>query len=225
MPNRARTRTAPDLSGRRRSRDGLTQRTIVAAAIGLADDHGLEAVSIRGIAAALGARPMSLYTHITGKEELLQLMGEEIVAEVILPPPLPDGWRAALTAIATCSHRTFLAHPWLPSLAAHRPHLGANALRHAEQLLGALDELDLEPQQAWQILYAINDLTLGHAIRISHANEDGDSYPRFPVDQFPHLPAALSSPPLRRDDATFKAGLDLLLAGIAERYGHHRSSR
>jgi AcrR family transcriptional regulator len=216
MPNRASKLTSASLP--RAPRGGLTREGLVRAAVSLADREGLDAVSIRRVAGELNTRPMTLYTYVASKEDLLRLMGEEVVAEVIVPPPLPNGWRAAITAIAVRSHETFKRHPWLPVVAAHRPHLGFNALRHAEQLLAALAELDLPRGDAWHILYALNDLTLGHALRITHASENGDSYPRFDPEQFPHLAAALRRPPRRRDDSTFRAALELLLSGIEQRH-------
>lgn len=190
------------------------------AAISLADRDGLGAVSIRRVAADLEVRPMSLYTHVASKDDLLCLMAEEVVAEVIVPPPLPPGWRPALTAIATHSHETFKRHPWLPAITRHRPNLGQNAVRHAEQLLGALSELRVEPTKAWQILYTVNDLTLGHALRIAHApsDENPENYPPFDSGEFPLLQAALKRPASPRDDSTFHAGLELLLDGIQLRH-------
>src|SRR3954449_4175411 len=93
-------------------RSSLSREAIVAAALALADAEGLDAVSIRRVAAALGARPMSLYTHIAAKDDLVDLMADAVVGEVLVEDP-PAGWRAALGAMAERSWRTFVAHPWL----------------------------------------------------------------------------------------------------------------
>jgi AcrR family transcriptional regulator len=217
MPNRApRLREGVE---RPTTRGSLTRSAVVSAAIALADGDGLGSVSIRKVAANLGVRPMSLYTYIASKDDLLRLMADEVVAEVVVPGALPSGWREALTLIAHRSHQTFLAHPWLLGIAGHRPHLGQSAVRHAEQLLAAVAELEVEPEEAWQILYTVNDYTLGHALRITHADTDSaDNFPAFETADFPTLARAVRRPVNQRSESTFKAGLDLLLDGIGLRY-------
>jgi hypothetical protein len=119
------------------------------------------------------------------------------------------------SAIACRSHEIFVRHPWLPLVASYRPHLGENAVRHAEQLLEALAELGLPSGDAWHILHAVNDLTLGHAIRITHAGQGhADEFPALDGDQFPRPAAALTARTTPRDDTTFRAALDLLLDGV-----------
>ena len=74
----------------------LSRADVVAAALALADAEGLEAVSIRRVAAELGVRPMALYTHIASKDDLVALMLHEMSGELLVPEPLPDDWREAL---------------------------------------------------------------------------------------------------------------------------------
>jgi AcrR family transcriptional regulator len=204
---------------------GLSRDSIVGAAIMIGDSDGLEAVSIRRVAAELGARPMSLYTYIASKDDLLALMANEIVAEVIVPGQLPGDWREALRAIARRSHATFVAHPWVLAISGRRPHLGHNALRHADQLLAAVAPLRLEPKTVWNVLYVVNDYTLGHALRVASAPRDGqESYPEFDPAAFPHLAQALETEGPERGEPTFEAGLEALLDGIERRYGRRRRS-
>jgi hypothetical protein len=116
---------------------------LVAAAVALADREGLAAVSIRRVAAELAVRPMSIYTFIRSKDELLDLMAEAVVSEVLVKHTLPNDWRAAVETMAIQSHDVFIAHPWLAAVSQQRPDLGANALHHAEQLLAAIAPLGL----------------------------------------------------------------------------------
>lgn len=158
---------------------------------------------------------MSIYTYITGKDELLDLMAEAVVSEVLVEQPLPDDWRAAVEAIAIQSHRVFVAHPWLAAISQQRPDLGTNAVRHAEQLLAAIAPLDLPAEEAWEVLFLVNDYTLGHALRLAHAPPPAaGSYPSFDAQQFPHLAQTLAGA-RRRSADTFLAGLRRLLDGIA----------
>lgn len=210
MPNRA----SHHSHGARRSTP--TQRDkLVAAAVALADREGLAAVSIRRVAAELAVRPMSIYTYITSKDELLDLMAEAVVSDVLVTQPLPSDWRAAVETIATGSHHVFVAHPWLAALSQQRPDLGVNALHHAEQLLAAIAPLELSAEEAWEVLFLINDYTLGHALRVAYAPPPtaGD-YPPFDAQQCPHLAGTLHGAQRRSDD-TFLAGLGRILGGIA----------
>ncbi|MFF0739219.1 TetR/AcrR family transcriptional regulator [Streptomyces sp. NPDC004111] len=116
----------------------LDRERIVAAAVALADEGGLEAVSLRKVAARLGAGPMRLYGYIATKEELFDLMVDEVQAE-ILPAGAPGDWREALGALARGTRRTALRHEWLADLLGGRPALGPNGLAVAEATLAALD--------------------------------------------------------------------------------------
>jgi AcrR family transcriptional regulator len=198
----------------------LSRQTIVGTAIAIADGEGLPAVSIRHVAARLGTRPMSLYTYIAAKEDLLALMADEITGEVILSDPLPADWRAALRMIAQRSHEVFVAHAWVLAIAGRRAHLGHNAIRHAEQLLTAVAPLGLSAPDAWSVLYIVNDYTLGHAMRVTQlTKEPAVGYPQFDVAVAPHLARAWPTAELRRDRDTFETGLDTVLDGIERRFG------
>ncbi|WNI20453.1 TetR/AcrR family transcriptional regulator C-terminal domain-containing protein [Streptomyces sp. ITFR-16] len=118
----------------------LDRERIVAAAIALADEGGLAAVSLRKVAARLNAGPMRLYGYIATKEQLFDLMMDEVQAE-ILPEEQPGGWRDALRTLAHRTRRTALRHEWLADLLGGRPALGPNGAAVAEATLSALDGL------------------------------------------------------------------------------------
>lgn len=116
----------------------LDRERMVAAAIALADEGGLEAVSLRKVAARLDTGPMRLYGYISSKEELFDLMLDEVYGE-ILPEEQPGDWREALRDRAHRTRQAALRHPWLADLLGGRPTLGPNALAVAEATLAALD--------------------------------------------------------------------------------------
>ncbi|MGV9936347.1 TetR/AcrR family transcriptional regulator [Streptomyces olivaceoviridis] len=118
----------------------LDRERIVAAAIALADEGGLEAVSLRKVAARLNAGPMRLYGYISTKEELFDLMVDEVYAE-ILPEERPGDWREALRVLAHRTRQAALRHEWLADLLGRRPALGPNGLAVTEATLAALDGL------------------------------------------------------------------------------------
>ncbi|SBT39455.1 TetR/AcrR family transcriptional regulator [Micromonospora auratinigra] len=117
----------------------LDRQRIVAAAVALADEGGLAAVSVRKVAARLNAGPMRLYGHLATKQELFDLMVDEVQAE-ILPTEQPADWRAALHGLAHRTRRAVLRHEWLADLLGDRPTLGPNGLAVTEATLAAFDE-------------------------------------------------------------------------------------
>jgi AcrR family transcriptional regulator len=140
----------------------LSRESIVAAAIEIADTEGLEAVSIRRLATKLDARPMSLYSHIERKGDLIDLMVDEVMAGSVLPEAPPSGdWRDDLRRIAQRTRENTRSHPWMIQAAFRRPFIGPNALRHIDQSLAAVSELPLSPERKRAVLLAVDTYTLG----------------------------------------------------------------
>jgi AcrR family transcriptional regulator len=212
-----------------RRRSTLSREAIVAAAVAIADAEGLDAVSIRRVAADLKARAMSLYTYIERKEDLLDLMADEVAAETLVAGELPPGWREATLAIARRERQTTLRHPWLVDLVTRRSMLGRvgpNMLRHSDQSIAALAGLHVDPAWKWRLLTAVADYSTGFAIREVRerdAARTGQSellqpYLRQLVadGDFPHLAPMLDTGPLDPDDDNFERGLRWLLDGFAQ---------
>ncbi|MCW1099771.1 TetR/AcrR family transcriptional regulator [Streptomyces sp. RS2] len=118
----------------------LDRERIVAAAVALADEGGLAAVSVRKVAARLDAGPMRLYGFISTKDELFDLMVDAVYAET-LSEERPGDWREALQGLAHRTRRAALRHHWLADLLGGRPALGPNGLAVTEATLAALDGL------------------------------------------------------------------------------------
>ncbi|RFU41652.1 TetR/AcrR family transcriptional regulator [Actinomadura logoneensis] len=116
----------------------LDRERIVAAAVALADEGGLEAVSLRKVAARLDVGPMRLYGYISTKEELFDLMVDEVHAEIVPDEP-PGDWREALRDRAHRTRQAALRHEWLADLLGGRPTLGPNALAASEAMLATFD--------------------------------------------------------------------------------------
>ncbi|MCK9931861.1 TetR/AcrR family transcriptional regulator C-terminal domain-containing protein [Frankia sp. Mgl5] len=145
------------------SRAGLSRERIVAVALEIADAEGLDAVSMRRVAAMLGVGTMTLYTHVQDKEALLELMLDALTAEHLLADTGPD-WRTGLTRIARLTRQSLLRHPWALALGL-RPALGPNKLRHIEQSLAVASGLTTDPAAQRTIVHAVDDLVVGCAMR------------------------------------------------------------
>jgi AcrR family transcriptional regulator len=158
----------------------LAQSEIVAAAIGIADREGFEAVSMRGVARELGVGAMTLYHHVADKDELVVLMADAISAEMLVPEPMPAGWRAALRAIEHRTRDTFTRHPWLIQTVDQVSQPTLNSLRHVEQSARAVAELAGEGDLGMRILFAADDYTFGYVLRETVMGMPGRHGPEEP---------------------------------------------
>lgn len=205
----------------RRRREPLTREAIVAAAVALADAEGLEAVSMRRVAAKLGAGTMTLYSYVKRKEDLLELMVDELARELLVRGRLPADWRPALRTIARRTYDMYMRHPWFIDAAGPGTGVGPNMLRHFDQSLQAVADLDRDT--AIGVLAAVDDYTTGCAYRrlvLGWGGGEADEALR------PHIERMVASGELSNvarfmgagdpDPAdTFVRGLDWLLDGIA----------
>ena len=143
----------------------LTRKKISAAALAIADSEGFEAVSMRRIAARLGASTMSLYHYVPTKADLVALMDDALMGEILVPNgQLPREWRKAISAIARRTRDVFARHRWA-ILAMQGAPPGPNAMRHFEQCLEALDEAAMSPEDKLALLQLVDDFVFGHSLR------------------------------------------------------------
>ncbi len=134
--------------GRRGPKQRLSTAAVVDAAIALADASGVAALSMRKVAEMVGVSPMSLYTYVPSKAELIDLMLDGILAKTADPDETMTGWREKLAFIAHERWALSERHPWLLDLALHRPPLGPNVMRKAQVMLSAMEGMGLEPEDA-----------------------------------------------------------------------------
>jgi len=227
MPNRAAglpwdrvVDTAPEPEPLR-VRGGLNTQAIVDTAIAIADVDGLDAVSIRRVAAVLEVRPMSLYTHIVSKDELLALMANELMGTLLVEEPLPDYWREALALIAHRSFKMFAGHSWLLALLARRPRHGPNAARHARQLASTVERLDLPAEEMWTLLSIVNDYVVGHAMRVATTKSTSDLVDSLGAEDraaLPEVDALVRTEDTRLAGEVFEFGLETVLDGVEYRF-------
>ncbi|GAA3216494.1 TetR/AcrR family transcriptional regulator [Nonomuraea helvata] len=116
---------------RKATSPGLSREEIVRASIELLDAEGLAGLSMRKLGAKLGAGATSIYWYVAHKDELLELVYDEVWGEMRLPEPEDVGWRDAASTLAYSMRQVMLRHPWSADLLGRLPALGPNAMRVA----------------------------------------------------------------------------------------------
>ncbi|MFJ9522129.1 TetR/AcrR family transcriptional regulator [Kitasatospora sp. NPDC101801] len=204
---------------------------IAAAGIALADADGLPAVTMRAVALALGAGPASLYRYVATRDELLELMIDQVSGEISYAGLGSGHWLDDLLALARQSRSVYLAHPWLLDATAARTPVGPHAVTHLEHALAALADVDVSPRtklEAVAILHAVVS-TLTRAELVQHVA--GQTVPQWQQAQaeyltqvaltgrHPHLTAALTGQPPEAEDsseALFDRILTRVLTGLLQ---------
>src|SRR6266700_4941083 len=214
-------------------RPPLSRERIVRAAIEVADADGLEGLSMRRIAAHLGAGTNSLYWYLNSKNDLFELMFDEVLGELELPERSSGDWRADLRDVARQVWLLSRRHPWL-ALLGIQPGFGPNAGRYFQHAQATLRPLGLELQEEVRILAALNNYIGEHTQRaaawdavIQRSGFAGEAWrERFLayLDTIrasdPRLAAQLQARLDLSSEHEFLWGLDRLIDGIAAPVGN-----
>jgi AcrR family transcriptional regulator len=207
--------------GQAKKRRPLSPERITEAAIRLADAEGLEAVSIRRVAAELDARAMSLYDHFASKRELLGSMTDVVVGEMLVSQPLPESWREAVAVSARKMFAAYAGHPWAIFVAAEQLGPGPNAIKLAKQMARGVANLPLEHGDVWQVQGIVNDYVIGYSFRtVATVNPEDMEAAIAPTDvvEFPELAALPDNLRNRSSIERFELGLQTVLDGIERRF-------
>jgi AcrR family transcriptional regulator len=216
-------------------RPGLTAPTIAAAAVAIADADGLDAISMRRLAAELGVSTMAAYRHVSGKDDVLELMADLVYGEVDIPGDAD--WRETMRAFARGVRALGLKHPWLTQLSAPQAvsELTPSRLALEERALASLAGLGLDADTAMSVYRTVTVFAHG-AIRAemglrqlmaehgwtsgaeSRSGLSGQMAWLLNTGRYPAVARWLHDA-ARRDDLTwqFETGLDYVLDGIAAR--------
>lgn len=150
----------------------LSRGKVLAAALALLDDEGLAGLSVRGLARRLGVAPMSLYNHVSSKDELLDAVHEAILSGIAPPPPGPDlTWRSGLRLMAEALREGLHAHPHALVLFATRPVRSPRLLAATDLLLGVLLDAGFCEDQAIHAINCVGLFTIGHSFAELGASE------------------------------------------------------
>ena len=203
----------------------LTRDRILRAAMDLADAGGLEALTMRRLARALGVEAMSLYYHAANKDAILDGVVDLVMQEIELPTAGGD-WKAALRASAISAHRVLQSHPWACNLLMSAPRIMPARLRQIDALLGILREAGLPDETTDLAYHAIDSHILGFTLwEAGYTSGFKDLPPDFaqtflrdlPVEHYPNLAEHIAfhlRPRSGERPSEFEFGLDLILDGL-----------
>jgi AcrR family transcriptional regulator len=212
---------------RRGPRPSLDLGRIVSAAVRLADAEGLPAVSMRRVAGQLGVPTMTLYSHVPGKGELVDLMVDAALGELYPDgqAPTAGNWRARVEAVARANRQLLLRHPW--ALSARRPAPGPNRMRKYEIELRAVDGMGLSEEQMDLLVTLLDGFVRGavggsgqsdQPARGDRAVVDAYAQQVLDPDRFPTAARVAQAGAALPDDGaaerSFEFGLERLLDGI-----------
>jgi AcrR family transcriptional regulator len=206
------------------SRLPLSRERILRAALELADERGVEAVTMRKLAQGLGFEAMSLYNHVANKDDLLDGMLELVLAE-IEHPAAGATWDAAIRQSAISVHTALRRHPWSVALLLSPERITPVRFQYMELLLGRLRDAGFDADTTYHAYHALDGHIFGFSLwEASHtlsAEEVTDIIERFRAlitpETFPHLyehgQQHFSEGPHRHVSA-FEFALDLILDGL-----------
>lgn len=156
----------------------LSIDVVIAAAVTVADTHGLPAVSMSRVASSLRVGAMTLYTYVASKAVLLDLMVDAVLVERDLPGPdqdRPDGWRSQVTLYVERTRAMHHTHPWLRHVSTVRPPIGPGFLAEFEYVLGAFAGTGLSPRQ----MIAATNTIIGFVNDTASSRADAEQLQRF----------------------------------------------
>jgi AcrR family transcriptional regulator len=212
----------------------LTRDRIVDAAVGLVDEAGLDALTMRAVGKRLGAGTMSLYRHVSGREELLDLVLQAMAAE-LSPAALSGDWRADLTTIAREVRAGLLRRPHLTVLLTSRAGRGRAELPELDRTLGVLRSAGFGRRGAVMANHALGNYVAGAALweAIGLAGTSGEQreaerqrvvemVEQVPADVFPGLAWVGPKIVAGSMDERFEFGLACLLDGFEARLARRK---
>jgi AcrR family transcriptional regulator len=208
---------------RAETRVPLSRERVLRAAIALADEGGIEALSMRKLAKELGVEAMSLYNHVANKDEILGGISDLVASEIDLPSDGAD-WKTAIRQSAISARDAYLRHPWASGLWMTRQSGGPAQLRRADWTLRTLREAGLTKDLIYHAYHIVESHILGFTLQQLNFPYKGEELAgmaatfleQLPADEYPdfveHVMQHLE--PRQGDEGGFEFGLDLVLDGL-----------
>jgi AcrR family transcriptional regulator len=213
---------------RTRRRVPLSRQRVLPVAIKLADQGGIESLSMRNVAQELGVYPMALYNHFANKDDLLNAMVDAMYAEIGLPAEADD-WKAAMRQQAASVRAVLARHRWALGVMESRSQPGPANLRYHDVVIGSLRRAGFSPAAAVQVFTLLDSYVFGFALQeqtlpFESTDQVGEVaaeiLSQVPTADYPNLAEAMAEyvgKPGYDFGDEFEFGLEVVLGGL-ERY-------
>jgi AcrR family transcriptional regulator len=204
-------------------RKPLSRERILEAALDLVDEHGIEALSMRKLGQALGYEAMSLYNHVSNKDDLLDGILDLVLAE--MPPPDPEGGLAAIRSSSLAAHEALKRHKWAAGLLMVPGHVRPARIEFMDGLLRALRNAGFSAETTYHAYHVLDAHIVGFSLwQASHGSIPAEvddvrafidrvvppaTYPYLHEHAIQHLEDGA-----HQDVPAFEYGLDLILDGL-----------
>lgn len=202
----------------------LSKDRILAQAMYLADNSGIEGLSMRKLAETLGVKAMSLYNHFSNKDEILDGLVESVIAEIEVPALPATDWKKAMLVRANSAHAALLAHPWATHAIVSRMNIGPNILNYIDTTLGCLRGAGFSVEVADRIWNAMDSHIYGFTLQELNFPLQEDEYAEaaagfielLPAEKYPHMNELSTHVMEKKYNGVhdFEFGLKLILDGL-----------
>jgi AcrR family transcriptional regulator len=204
-----------------RTREPLTRELVFRTALTLADEGGIESLTMRKLGRALGVEAMSLYNHVANKDAILDGITDLVLNEFELPSAA-DEWEAAIRKTAISAHEALRRHPWACSLIISR--FRPARVQYIESLLGRLREAGFSLETTNHAYHSLDShilgytlWELGHSVDADELKDAAEAFLRESVADFPHIAEHIHqhlTDVSHDENAGFEFGLELILEGL-----------
>ncbi|MFL6179622.1 MAG: TetR/AcrR family transcriptional regulator C-terminal domain-containing protein [Actinomycetes bacterium] len=207
------------------TRTRLNRERVIAAAVSLADAGGLEALSMRRLGEELGVEAMSVYNHVSNKDDLVNGMADAVFAEIELPSHLDD-WKTAMRKRSISFRDVLIRHPWATTVRDSGTNPGPATLRHHDRVIGTFRIGGFSVAQAAHALSAVDSYIYGFAMQeksLPFATPEETAamaeimLAQLPPSEYPYLAELTADHVLQPGyfyGDEFLVGLDLMLDGL-----------
>jgi AcrR family transcriptional regulator len=202
----------------------LTRERVFEAAVVLADERGLESLTMRALGEELGVEAMSLYYHVANKDDILNGIVDLVVSEFELPAAQTH-WKTAIRTIAVSAHEVLVQHPWAANLVLSGSGPSEARLRYMDAILGSLRRAGFSADMTDHAYHALDSHIMGFTlwqVGMNLGSEEelkamaGEFLAQLSVEEFPYLAEHVEQHLMPRTDdiGEFEFGLGLILDGL-----------
>ena len=213
-------------------RTPLSRERVLRAAVALADESGIDSLTMRKLGQSLGVEAMSLYNHVANKDDILDGITDLVIGDIEVPPTGTE-WRTAMRQRALSAHELLLAHPWAAMQIMSRFNIGPGMTRYLDATLGRLREGGFSIEAALDAWHTLDSHIYGFTLQELGLPFDADEAPKVSEEvlgqlsagEFPHVVEIITHVMESGRIEDFDFGLDLILDGLQRKLDESRPRR